>query len=212
MHPFKKNIFKTSDDETIVVFDFCATWSAQNESNIRMSTSGLLDFTLKLAGKNIDTTPGLSVGAISAYKFAGDPTWVSASIPFSFTLKKATWNTNALPVRSNQVLTGIRFSYEIITTPYSELSASNIELFAEVTGSPQLIASYDSCPEVQPVQTFSFRRDGSQIEGNPSFHIPYVDYIAEDFSTQRIYISMTDDACEEFEGREIVDRIYVFEC
>ena len=125
--------------------NYCAVWSAKNEGNIRMSTSGYLDFTEQLAGKNINNTGGASVGAISAYKFAGDSAWTSTNIPFSFTSKRATWDTNALHARTDQVLTGIRFSFEIITTPYSEISVSNIELFAEVTGGTQITSSYDSC-------------------------------------------------------------------
>ena len=125
--------------------NYCATWSAQNESNIRMSTTGILDFTAELGSRTINTTPGVSVGTITAYKFAGDPVWVSSSISIFFIHKKPTWDKNTLPVRTDQVLTGIRFSVEIICNDASEISLVDNELFAEVTGSPQLIASYDSC-------------------------------------------------------------------
>lgn len=213
MHTFKKNIFMTSDDDDPVTLDFCAVWSAQNEGNIRMSTSGYLDFTAELAGKNIDTTPGLCVGEINAYKFAGDPVWVSASIPFSFTTKRATWNTNALPYRTDQVLTGIRFSFEIITTPYSEISASNLELFAEVTGSPQLIASYDSCDEIPPEgRYYSYRRDGSQDPEDPGFHVPTVEYTDADGNPQVFMADTTSELCGTFFATGIIAVHYCIEC
>lgn len=147
MREFKKAIFRTEQFQNPIPpeIQFCSVWEAHNEGNIRMSTNGYLDFTEELAGKNINNTGGASVGAISAYRFAGDPIWVTTSIPFSFTLKRANWNTNALPHRTDQVLTGIRFSFEIITTPYSEISDADLELFAEVTPDPQLDAFYDSC-------------------------------------------------------------------
>lgn len=146
MHPFKKNIFKTSDDdETPPTIDYCSTWEAHNESNIKMSTTGTIDFTAELGSRNIDNTPGLSVGTVYQYKFAGDPDWVSADIDMTFTLKKANWSTDALVARTDQVLTGIRFTIEIICTNASEISLPNVEQFAAVTPSPQLDAYYDTC-------------------------------------------------------------------
>lgn len=63
-----------------------------------------------------------------------------------------------------------------------------------------------------PENLFYYRRDGSQIPGNPSFHIPYVDYIDMDGNPQRYYLSMESDDCQSFEAQSIVDVRYAFSC
>lgn len=60
--------------------------------------------------------------------------------------------------------------------------------------------------------TYSYRRDGSQEEGNPSFHIPWVDYISVTGTPQRIYLNMFTNDCSNFDALYIVHKEYAVDC
>lgn len=146
MHPYKKLIYSKRTAPIDVPASYCATWEAHNLSNIKMSLDGYIDFTEMLGTKNIDTTPGLSVGTITGYYIAGAPTTlVPCSVAMTFTTKKGNFSTDSLPVVTDKVLSSIVFQVEIITTPYSEISMSDIRLDGIVTGVGQIDSEYNSC-------------------------------------------------------------------
>lgn len=64
-----------------------------------------------------------------------------------------------------------------------------------------------------PVGTlYGFRRDGSQEEGDPSFHIPYVEYIDPSGNPAQFYADMTTDICGYFYALSIVANHYCIMC
>lgn len=139
MNEFKRHIFMTEvEDYAPPSLNYCVTWEAHNLDNIKMSLSGTIDFTEELGARNIDT--GASIGAITSYIVNG--TTIPSSIPMTFTLKKANFNTSDLDAVEDDVLTVITFYVEIICTNASEISVSNT--LAAMEGDP-LNSSFDSC-------------------------------------------------------------------
>jgi hypothetical protein len=63
-----------------------------------------------------------------------------------------------------------------------------------------------------PGEIFGFVRDGSQEEGDPSFHIPRVDYIDLAGNPQVFFPSMTDDICGFIYALSITSTIYCIPC
>ena len=143
MNNFKKNIFKTFIEEDIPVESYCVIWEAHNEGNIKMSTTGFLDFTDILAGRTILDSP-MSVGTITGYIIAGLGTF-PCSIPMTFTTSTADWGTNTLPVKIDKVLTSLIYSVEIIFNNASEYSIVDGQTNAIVEEGIQIDAYYNSC-------------------------------------------------------------------
>lgn len=67
-------------------------------------------------------------------------------------------------------------------------------------------------PDPEPGITYSYRRDGSQVPENPSFHVPTVDYIDVDGNPQTFYADPLTDICGFFIGQSIVNINYCLEC
>ncbi|MES2864086.1 MAG: hypothetical protein V4666_08210 [Bacteroidota bacterium] len=63
-----------------------------------------------------------------------------------------------------------------------------------------------------PGTVFGFVRDGSQVDGNPTFHVPRVNYIDVSGNPQVWYPSMTSDICGFITALSITDTIYCFSC
>lgn len=59
---------------------------------------------------------------------------------------------------------------------------------------------------------YSYKRDGSQMEGNALFHIPTVEYTDENGNPQVFYADMTSDACGSFYALSIENVNYCFDC
>lgn len=142
MNEFKKNIFRSTAEEDIPVENYCVNWTAENQSNIRMATTGYIDFTAMLAGRTILPGPA-SFGTIKGYVVAGVGTF-TCSIPMTFTSSKANWNNNSLPAFTDKVLTSLIYDVEIIFNDASEFSISNEQTNAIVIPG-QLTSSYNSC-------------------------------------------------------------------
>lgn len=140
MNNIKKTIFKTGFVDDTPEELYCAVWEAHNEGNIRMSLSGYFDFTDELAGRNIST--GISAGTITSYVVDG--VTVTASIPMTFTLKRANFNTNTLPVITDKVLTAFTYSIEIVCTNASEISITDAFIAAQETPT-QVDSYYNTC-------------------------------------------------------------------
>ena len=143
MNNFKKNIYRTTMGEEIPVESYCVTWEAHNLGNIKMSTTGFLDFTDILAGRTILDSPA-SVGTITGYIIVGMGTF-SCSIPMTFTTSRAEWNTNTLPVVTDKVLTSLIYSVEIIFNDASEYSIVDGQTNAIVEEGIQIDVYYNSC-------------------------------------------------------------------
>ena len=143
MNNFKKNIYRTTMEEDIPVESYCVIWEAHNEGNIKMSTTGFLDFTDMLAGRTILDSPA-SVGTITGYVIAGLGTF-PCSIPMTFTTSTADWGTNTLPVEIDKVLTSLIYSVEIIFNNASEYSIVDGQTNAIVEEGIQIDAYYNSC-------------------------------------------------------------------
>lgn len=140
MKGFRKSVYMTRREEETPSLGYCVTWAAQNLDNIKMSLDGTIDFTEELGARTING--GTSLGTVTSYIVNG--VTYPASIPMTFTLKKANFSTNTLDAVTNDVLTVITFSVEIICNDASDITLSNITLSAmEVPD--QFNSSYDSC-------------------------------------------------------------------
>lgn len=140
MYNFKKSIFKTSDDEEVVE-NYCTTWIAENDSNIKMSLDGTVDFTEELAGRSIHT--GASTGVIKSYIIDGSI--VTTSIPMTFNSTQALFSVDTLVVETDKVLTGITFDINIICTDVSEIDLIDQSKYSVQIPGVQLVATYDDC-------------------------------------------------------------------
>lgn len=140
MHPFKKMIYMLKRN-SVPVASYCTNWTAINESNIKMSTSGYVDFTPILAGRTI--SPGDSAGTITGYVISGMSPF-TCSIPMTFTTSKAIWNTDTLPVVTDKVLTSLIYSIEVVFN-----DATDVSIYGEQTNAfvfpGQLNSAYNSC-------------------------------------------------------------------
>lgn len=141
MNNFKKNIFKSSVEE--ITISYCVNWSAANEGNIKMSTTGYVDFTSILAGRTI-MGGGVSTGTITGYVVVGMSPF-TCSIPMTFTSSQAQWNTDTLPVETNKVLTSLIYTINIIFNDATEFDIINEQTNAIVEPDPQLVSAYNSC-------------------------------------------------------------------
>lgn len=140
MNNFKKNIFKINMDNAVI--SYCVNWTASNDSNIKMSTIGYVDFTNILAGRTINI--GVSTGTITGYIIAGMSPF-TCSIPMTFTTSKAEWNTDTLPVETNKVLTSLIYTINIIFNDISEIDIIDEQTNAIIEPDPQLTSDYNSC-------------------------------------------------------------------
>lgn len=144
MHPFKKMIYmlrKESAPEPPVE-SYCVSWTAANNGNIKMETSGYIDFTAMLAGRTI-MGGGASAGTITGYVIAGMSPF-SCSIPMTFTSSHASWNTDALPVEIDKVLTSLIYTVEIVFNNATYLDIINEQTNAIVI-LDQTTSEYNSC-------------------------------------------------------------------
>jgi len=143
MWPFKKMIYMLSNPtEESIPLGYCVNWVADNESNIKMSTQGYVDFTDMLAGRSIHT--GASTGHITGYVIAGLAP-LTCDIPMSFTSSRATWITDTLPVVTDKVLTSLIYTVNIIFTDASEFDIIDEQTNAIVEPDPQITSAYNSC-------------------------------------------------------------------
>ena len=142
MNSFKKNIYRTSIEEEPIVGNYCVNWVAANEGNIKMSTSGYIDFTSMLAGRTINT--GASTGSITGYIIAGVGT-LGCEIPMTFTTSQAQWNTDTLPAVTDKVLTSLIYTVNIIFNNATEFDIIDGQTNAIVEPDPQLTSEYNSC-------------------------------------------------------------------
>lgn len=124
------------------VESYCVSWTAANNGNIKMETSGYIDFTAMLAGRTIMAGP-LSAGTITGYVVAGMSPF-SCSIPMTFTSSKAVWNTDSLPIEIDKVLTSLIYTVEIVFNNATEFSITNEQTNAIVIPG-QTTSSYNSC-------------------------------------------------------------------
>lgn len=128
----------TRREEETPSLGYCVTWEAHNLDNIKMSLTGSIDFTEELGSRNINA--GASIGTITSYIVNGIT--YPSSIPMTFTLKKANFNTAALDAVMDSVLTVITFYVEIICTNASEISVGNT--LGGIEGDP-LNSSFNNC-------------------------------------------------------------------
>jgi len=122
--------------------NYCVSWSAENEGNIKMSTVGYIDFTEMLAGRTINT--GASSGTITGYIIAGMSPFI-CSIPMTFTTSQAQWDTDTLPVETDKVLTSLIYTVNIIFNNATEFDIIDGQTNAVVEPDPQLTSEYNSC-------------------------------------------------------------------
>lgn len=141
MHPFKKMIYmlRTEITPETPEYSYCVNWIAANDGNIKMSTSGYIDFTAMLAGRTI----AFLYGEITGYVIVGMSPF-SCSIPMTFTDSKAEWDTNTLPVETDKVLTSLIYTVNVIFN-----DASEFDIIGEQTNAvvilDQTTSSYNSC-------------------------------------------------------------------
>lgn len=121
---------------------YCVNFTAANEGNIKMSTTGYIDFAAMLAGRFIHTPA--SSGFLSGYIIAGMAP-IACEVMMDFTPTTATWNTDALPVVADKVLTSLIYTVNIIFTNGTEFDIINGQANAIVEADPQLTSSYNSC-------------------------------------------------------------------
>jgi len=138
MRLFRKSVYMTRRNDEVPTLGYCVTWEAHNLDNIKMSLSGTIDFTEELGSRTIDA--GVSIGTITSYIVDG--TTVPASIPMTFTLKKANFSTATFDAVMDSVLTVITFYVEIICNDASEISVGNT--LAAMEGD-SLNSSFDNC-------------------------------------------------------------------
>ena len=142
MWSFKRNIYRTAEDSELPIETYCVSWVAANEGNIKMSTSGYIDFTAMLAGRTINT--GASTGSITGYIITGVGT-LSCEIPMTFTTSQAQWNTDTLPAVTDKVLTSLIYTVNIIFNNATEFDIIDGQTNAIVEPDPQLTSEYNSC-------------------------------------------------------------------
>lgn len=116
-----------------------------------------------------------------------------------------------IPVIGTQFYTDpeltIPFSFPTVTTYYYKRDIDG--LLYPIFQNGKLVDNLQSCEDSN---FYSYRRDGSQIDGNPSFHIPWVDYISTSGTPARIYLNMFSDDCSLFSGLSIVHLEYAINC
>jgi len=144
----------TSTSPISPIQEYCVNWTASNDGNIKMSTVGYIDFTTVLAGRTLKPSP-FSVGTITGYVIAGMSPF-TCSIPMTFTTTKAQWNTDALPVETNKVLTSLIYTVETMFSDNSDYFITDEQTNAIVIPG-QTTSSYNNCiPTTQtptPTQT-----------------------------------------------------------
>jgi hypothetical protein len=130
--------------------DFCVNWTAANEGNIKMSTEGYIDFTEVLGpGRTLQPGP-LSVGTITGYIISGVGTF-TCSIPMTIvpSTNRATWNTDALPVVTDKVLTSLIYYVEAMFSDNSDYFIPNVNYSGQTNAivlAGQITSSYNNCP------------------------------------------------------------------
>ena len=139
MNNFKRNIYRTSIEEEPIVENYCVSWTAANNGNIKMETSGYIDFTSMLAGRTI----AFLDGAITGYIIAGVGTF-SCEIPVTHTTSKAKWSTDSLPVVTDKVLTSLIYTVNIIFNNATEFDIIDGQTNAIVIPE-QTTSEYNSC-------------------------------------------------------------------
>lgn len=135
-------MLRTESAPVLPVASYCVSWTASNEGNIKMSTSGYIDFTAILAGRTI-MGGGISVGTITGYVIAGISPF-SCSIPMTFLSSQALWETDSLPVETDKVLTSLIYSVEIVFNDATEFFITNEQTNAAVIPD-QTTSEYNSC-------------------------------------------------------------------
>lgn len=73
-------------------------------------------------------------------------------------------------------------------------------------------SGYDETVPPDPGTLYSFRRDGSQVPENPSFHIPTVNYVDPYGNPQTFYADPTSDICGSFYALSITTINYCLAC
>lgn len=141
MHPFKKMIYMLRRESVPEppVESYCVSWTAANNGNIKMETSGYIDFTSMLAGRTI----AFLDGSITGYIIAGVGTF-SCEIPMTHTTSKAQWSTDSLPVVTDKVLTSLIYTVNIIFNNATEFDIIDGQTNAIVIPE-QTTSSYNSC-------------------------------------------------------------------
>jgi len=161
---FKQNIYKARREDILI---YCVNWTAQNNSNIKMSTVGYIDFTDTLAGRTVMPGPA-SVGTITGYIIDGVGTF-ACSIPMTFTTFKAEWNTDTLPVVTDKVLTSLIYTVEVVFSDASEHSIINGQTNAIVIPG-QLDSSYNNCT-IPPVYSY-YEAEYNECSGTTCIGLP----------------------------------------
>lgn len=123
--------------------EYCVNWTAANDGNIKMQTIGYIDFTAVLAGRTLKPGP-FTVGTITGYIIAGVGTF-SCSIPMTITTTKTSWNTDALPVVTDKVLTSLIYTVEAMFSDNSDYFITDGQTNAIVIPG-QITSSYNDCP------------------------------------------------------------------
>jgi len=142
MNEFKKNIYRQSISIGSNL-SYCTNWTALNNGDIKMSSTGVVNFAPILGDRTINT--GVSFGYVDRYAIAGFEGFFSCYIPMTFTLSTANWDYDGFPVFIDQVLTGLRYTINIIFSDVSELDIYDKETYAEVLPDPQLTSEYNDC-------------------------------------------------------------------
>jgi hypothetical protein len=94
-----------------------------------------------LAGRTISA--GLSAGTITGYVISGMSPF-TCTIPMNFTTSKAQWNTDALPVITDKVLTSLIYTVEVVFNNSDEYLIDGEQTNAVVIPG-QLTSEYDDC-------------------------------------------------------------------
>lgn len=100
------------------------------------------------------------------------------------------------------------FSFPALTTYYYKRDID--ELLYPIFQNGKLVDNLQTC--AGGGSSYSYRRDGSQEAGNPSFHIPWVDYINLVGAPARIYLDISSDTCSNFDALSIVHLEYAQDC
>jgi len=144
MHPFKKMIYMLRNETSIEPEpgSYCVNWTASNDGNIKMSTTGYIDFTAMLAGRTI-MGGGASIGTITGYIIAGMSPF-TCSVSMTFTTSKAQWNTDTLPVETDKVLTSLIYTVNVVFNNASEYDIIDGQTNAVVIMG-QTTSDYNDC-------------------------------------------------------------------
>jgi hypothetical protein len=123
----------------ILEHNYCVSWTAENQDNIKMAISYVLNFTDALAGRTVNT--GVSTGSITSYRIDG--ALVTVSIPLTISATNAHVDTDTLAVVTGEVLTEVTVNIELIFTDASELTIASTTSAAEVPGA--MTSEYNDC-------------------------------------------------------------------